>query len=138
METTGITDTVSRKNCLYCNEPFTKELWCKRCINYLEKLAENGDEDVMFNLAICYYNGEGTEKNLEKAFHWYQKAAENGDEEAIYYNGEGTEKNFEKAFQWYQNAAKNDSKDAMVNLVKCYENGEGTVKNLEKAFYWYQ
>ncbi|RGB28198.1 kinase-like domain-containing protein [Rhizophagus diaphanus] len=62
----------------------------------------------MSYLAICYYNGEGTEKNLEKAFNWYQKAA------------------------------KNDNNDAMKSLVTCYENGEGTEKNLEKAFYWYQ
>ncbi|POG73187.1 hypothetical protein GLOIN_2v1588953, partial [Rhizophagus irregularis DAOM 181602=DAOM 197198] len=38
--------------------------------------AENGDEKAMSNLAMCYSNGEGTEKNLEKAFYWHQKAAE--------------------------------------------------------------
>src|SRR5436305_6550150 len=62
----------------------------------------------MNNLAKCYENGEGTEKNLKKAFYWYQKAAKNG------------------------------NKNAMNNLAICYENGEGTEKNLEKAFYWYQ
>src|SRR5436190_6954980 len=31
----------------------------------------------MNKLAICYKNGEGTEKNFEKAFYWYQKEAEN-------------------------------------------------------------
>ncbi|CAB5347617.1 unnamed protein product [Rhizophagus irregularis] len=31
----------------------------------------------MNSLAIRYENGEGTEKNLEKAFYWYQKVAEN-------------------------------------------------------------
>ncbi|POG69837.1 hypothetical protein GLOIN_2v1622415, partial [Rhizophagus irregularis DAOM 181602=DAOM 197198] len=30
----------------------------------------------MINLVNSYRNGEGTEKNLEKAFYWHQKAAE--------------------------------------------------------------
>ncbi|EXX52258.1 Skt5p [Rhizophagus irregularis DAOM 197198w] len=98
----------------------------------------------MFNLAKRYYNGEGTEKNLEKAFYWYQKAAENGYEKAMhnlaicYVNGEGTEKNLEKAFYWYQKAAENGLTNSMHNLALCYVNGVGTEKNLEKAFYWYQ
>ena len=64
-------------------------------------------------LAILYYNGEGTEKNLEKSFYWYQKAAENGHIHALnnlavcYDYGEGTEKNLKKAFYWYQKAAEN-------------------------------
>ncbi|CAB5213008.1 unnamed protein product [Rhizophagus irregularis] len=100
------TVTIDTKNCSYCSIAFTEELWFKECINSLEKLAENGDKEAMFYLATCYKNGEGAEKNLEKAFHWYQKAAENGNELAMfnlanrYYNGEGTEKNLEKAFHW--------------------------------------
>ncbi|GES73526.1 kinase-like domain-containing protein [Rhizophagus clarus] len=125
------TVTINVKNCSYCNKPFTEELWCKECINSLEKLAENNDEEAMLNLVNCYKNGKGTEKNYEKAFYWYQKAAENG-----------TEKNLEKAFYWYQkaaeNAAENGCADAMNKLARCYSNGEGTEKNLEKAFYWYQ
>src|ERR1044072_167178 len=37
----------------------------------------------MYNLVKCYKNGEGTEKNLEKAFYWYQKTAENGNIDAM-------------------------------------------------------
>ncbi|GBB84613.1 hypothetical protein RclHR1_01120001, partial [Rhizophagus clarus] len=101
--------------------------------------------DAMNYLAICYSDGNGTEKNLEKAFYWFQRAAENGNEDAMYiltsscyYNGEGTEKNLEKAFYWFQKAAENDDEKAMYSLVMNYKNGEGTEKNLEKAFYWYQ
>jgi TPR repeat protein len=131
------TDTVNTKNCLCCNKPFTEKVFCKECINFSEKLAEN-DDKIMFNLAIFY---EITEMNLEKAFHWYQKAAENGVKDAmfclaIYYkDGKGTEKNLEKAFHWYQKSAENGLNNAMFNLAIFYEETE---KNLEKAFHWYQ
>ncbi|GET53926.1 kinase-like domain-containing protein [Rhizophagus irregularis DAOM 181602=DAOM 197198] len=148
-------DTINTKNCLYCNIPFTEKLFCKECINSLKELAENGDKGAMFNLANCYKNGEGTEKNLDKAFYWYQKAVENGNEDAIfnlaicYRNGEGTEKNLEKAFywyqraaenafHWYQKAAENENEKAMLALANCYYFGKGTEKNLEKFFYWNQ
>src|SRR2546430_2258735 len=86
--------------------------------NEIKKSAEDGDENAMNNLAVRYENGEGTEKNLEKAFHWYQKAAEIGNEHAMnnlaicYKNGKGTEKNLEKAFHWYQKAAENHDESA--------------------------
>ncbi|CAB4430201.1 unnamed protein product [Rhizophagus irregularis] len=71
----------------------------------------------MFNLANYYYNGKGTEKNFEKAFYWYQKAAEKGQIDAMYnlvayYRNE--EKNFEKAFYWCQKAAENGHIDAIL------------------------
>src|ERR1700752_910776 len=80
------------------------------------------NEDL-YKADIKAQNGEGTEKNLEKAFYWYQKAAENGDIDAqynlalLYKNGEGTEENLEKAFYWYQKAAENNVKEAQHNLA---------------------
>ncbi|CAB4428138.1 unnamed protein product [Rhizophagus irregularis] len=72
------------------------------------------------SLAICYENGEETEKEFrKKPFIGIQKAAENGDENAM-------------------NTAENGYENAMNSLAIYYENGEGTEKNLEKAFYWYQ
>ncbi len=38
----------------------------------------------MYNLALCYQHGKGTEKDLQKASYWCQKAAENGNEVAMY------------------------------------------------------
>ncbi len=78
---------------------------------------------AQYNLGFLYESGEGTEENLEKAFCWYQKAAENGDNVAqcslsyLYKNGKGTEKDLEKAFYWYQTAAENNNEIAMYNLL---------------------
>jgi TPR repeat protein len=62
---------------------------------------------AIYHLALHYYYGEGTEKDLGKAFYWYQKAAKGGNVKAMhglafrYYYGEGMEKDLEKAFYWY-------------------------------------
>ncbi|GES87980.1 kinase-like domain-containing protein [Rhizophagus clarus] len=98
----------------------------------------------MFNLTLYYKNGKGTKKDLEKAFHWCQKAADSNDADAMfnlalsYENGEGTEKDFGKAYYWYQKAVDSNVVDAMHKLAFCYHNGQGTEKNLKKAFHWYQ
>src|SRR6266540_6576493 len=46
-------------------------------------------------------------------------------------------KNLEKAFYWYQKEAENGYIRAQYNLANLYEIGYETVKDLEKAFYWY-
>ncbi len=43
--------------------------------NEKKESAKNGNINAQYNLALLYQNGEGTEKNLEKAFYWFQKAA---------------------------------------------------------------
>jgi TPR repeat protein len=77
-------------------------------INLLEQSAENNKKITRYNL---HENGEGKEINLEETFYSFQRAAENGEVNAmnslalLYYNGKGTEKNLEKAFYWFQKAA---------------------------------
>ncbi len=44
--------------------------------------ASNGFADGQFNLARCYEHGIGVEKDLQKAKQYYEKAAENGSNEA--------------------------------------------------------
>ncbi len=50
----------------------------------------------------------------------------------FYENGDGIEKNLEKAFYWYQKAAENGCGLAMLMLAKFYENGDDIEKNLER------
>ena len=61
-------------------------------------VAENGHDRAQCNLGSFYYKGEGTEKNLEKTFYWYQKAAVNDNVEAQYNLALAYEKFFKKLF----------------------------------------
>ena len=37
--------------------------------------AEQGHSNAQFNLALMYYNGQGTPKNYKKALHWFTESA---------------------------------------------------------------
>ena len=47
---------------------------------WYERAAENGYLHAQEFVAECYEKGRGTEKNDEKAYQWYKKAAERGSE----------------------------------------------------------
>lgn len=51
---------------------------------WTEKSAKDGNRDAMFNLACLFYGcGNFVSIDLEKAKEWYQKARDQGQEEAI-------------------------------------------------------
>jgi len=85
----------------------------------------------------------GTEKDLEKAFYWFQKSAENGNEIAQYNLGEcyelgnGVNKNEVKAFEWYKKSAEQEYSSAKFQLGYFYVNGIGTEINKVKGFELY-
>ncbi len=51
-------------------------------VNELQKKAEQGDAAAQYNLGVCYSNGQGVPKDIDKVVEWYQKAAVQGDEGA--------------------------------------------------------
>lgn len=76
-------------------------------IENIKKVAEQGYAECQFILGVVYYYGEdGIEQDLDKAFYWFSKAAE-------------------------QNYA-----DAQRSLAQMYDHGEGVPKDLEMASYW--
>ena len=52
-------------------------------MEWYRKAAEAGNARAMYNLGLCYYNGQGgLIKDTSKAVEWYRKAAEAGISEA--------------------------------------------------------
>lgn len=70
-------------------------------IKEIMELAENGNVDAIYELAIRNYYGYGIEKNYTEAFNLFLKAADKGNINAkymaalCYYNGFGIDKNYE-------------------------------------------
>ena len=66
---------------------------------------------AQYMLGDMYYYGTGTERNIEKAFYWIKRAAENGIVPAVYMLGlchelgNGTEKDVDTARKYYEQAA---------------------------------
>ena len=89
-----------------------------------------------------YYNGIGVEKNLEFAFKWYKKAAEDNLAAAqhalsyMYKSGEGCERNIVRAYYWVEKAAENEYEDAYYIVGKSYLEGICYEINYEKAYYY--
>jgi hypothetical protein len=55
----------------------------EEAFRYYALAADQGDTNGEFNLGCCYRHGEGTELDLGKARHWFERAAAKGDEGAI-------------------------------------------------------
>ena len=86
-----------------------------------------------------YKNGEGIDKDYDKAFEIFKKLAEK-DSKGIsmlaycYYNGIGTNVDYKKALELYQKAADLGNSTAQYNLASMYENEE-ILKDISKAIY---
>ena len=74
-------------------------------------LAEQGDADAQFNLALMYEKGKGVPQDYKQAVKWYTKAAEQGDAEAqynlgtMYAIGQGVPQDNVYAHMWFNLAA---------------------------------
>lgn len=53
-----------------------------QALQFFERSSDGGNEKGMFNLALRYEFGEGTQKSKERAIQLYKKAERLGHEEA--------------------------------------------------------
>ena len=109
-----------------------------------DNLGEDHPETLKFmnEAAYAYLALE----RYEKAFKWYEKAAELGDKDAqrdlgtLYYDGIGVERDYSKAFKWMKKSAEGEDGDPQAQsfLGAYYAEGTGTDYNTEEAIKWFK
>ena len=108
-----------------------------------KELANSGNAEAQYNLAIMYRQGQGVAQDKETALKWFEKSAELGLPSAEYYlghlydNGDSVTRNPVTAVSWYKKAAEKGNPLAQSNLGVAYANGEGVQQDIVKAYVWF-
>ncbi len=100
-----------------------KETFLQRSL----RLAGQGDVEAQMNLGYMYlYGNNGVEQDFDKAFEYYNMAAEQNNPIALnnvgslYFNGIGVEKNRLKALEYFKKSAEMGNDNAATNLAFIY------------------
>jgi cell division septation protein DedD len=99
-------------------------------------LAEAGDADAQFNMGQAYKLGRGVPTDLKLAQTWYEKAAQQGHDEAqanlgliLFQNGQR-----EAAMPWIRKAAENGDPRARYVLATSLFNGDFNTRDVPRAY----
>jgi hypothetical protein len=108
-----------------------------------QDLAEAGDPDSQFGMALIHESGRGVGRDYREAVRWYTAAAEQG-HSASQFNlghllrlGAGTEPDMEGAVRWWTAAAESGLPQAQVMLGLAYQRGEGVEPDLQESILWF-
>ena len=130
---------------------FGTEKNAAEAVKWFRKSADQNCYEGLYQLGLCYADGEGVERDPAEAEACYRKAAKSlkywakqGNKWAqVYYgewlkNGFSVEQNVTEALKWLRKSADQNCPDALFQLGICYENGEGVERDLDEAEAWYR
>ena len=99
--------------------------------------------DSATRLGWMYYRGIGTKRNYKKAYHWFEKGAINGCEQALFFRasmlqrGRGVKQDEKRAFAIFNDLArKYANPHAAFKLSLAYEKGIGCEAHEEQSQRW--
>ncbi|MCK5720255.1 MAG: sel1 repeat family protein [Thiomargarita sp.] len=115
-----------------------------RAYNLLTPIAELGNPEAKYRLAVMAQNGLGQVASPEKALNWMTSAATEQKFDLaqhglgfMYMEGECVEQDDEKAAYWFRQAAEQGLIGAQTTLASLYEQGRGVEKDMAEAKRWY-
>ena len=123
-----------------------ESLYSKACaasgikrVMLLQKAAEAGCLDAMYDLGDCFWDGEGVDKNIELSVKWMQKAADLGHLSAqtalgvAFFHGiEGLDQNYALSEKYLLMAAEREDMMAQAALSSLYFQ----IEEYQKSLVW--
>jgi hypothetical protein len=109
-----------------------------------QPLAEEGAPHAQYNMGLLYSRGNGVQKDLAKAAHWYRLAAAQGVVEAQFnlgllcLEGEGVPRDLEEARKWFMKAAEQGDPKAANALANLSQDRDPKLQDNSEALKWYQ
>jgi len=108
-------------------------------LRLLSPLAEQGEPEAQFRMAIMFQNGLGCVASPDKAYQFMRAAAEQGHALAqhglgfMYLEGECAEKDGAEAVKWFQLAADQGLAGSLATLAMMYKEGQGVERDEAKS-----
>ena len=130
--------------CLYhgngVEQDYEMALWLFR------EVAEEGEDDALFYIGLCYENGFAVKKNIQRAVGFYEQSARHGDGYCcanlarLYADGfNGQKPDYKKAAGYYLDALSRGDALGYAGVGRLYEIGAITgEEDIETAKKWYQ
>lgn len=109
-------------------------------LKQLENNALQGNIDAQYNLGRYYFERREIKGNIDKAFYWFDKVAENSNAEIQYEIGVCYDlcDNEDRAFYWYKKAAEKGNKEAQQDLGIAFMLGKGTEPDEFEGHKWFK
>lgn len=109
------------------------------------KAADTGYDVAICNVGLCYFYGDGVEKNKEKAKELFHEAADKGNYHAMtmlgecYRHGYACAVDYAKAVEWYNKAIEDESEYMAFNgLGILYDDGRGIERDSTQAIVYFE
>lgn len=115
-----------------------------RAMQLLTPLAEGGNAEAQYRVAIMCQNGLGGIPNPDAAARWMRAAADQGHAMAqhglgfMFLEGECLDQDARQAAHWFELAANQGLAGSQTTLAMMYEQGNGVERDLEAARRWYE
>ncbi len=110
----------------------------------IEKVAETGNANAEYKLALMYWYGKGVNVDYEKAFYWCKRAAHQDHMKAAYalskmfQSDNLIEKDNQEAYYWFRRAAELDMENGKLAIALMYYKGTLVEKDIEAGLTWLQ